>query len=320
MSNYSTIVINGEGYILGIRRQIKLDYFTVCYNRTGSVPVAKDKLFDLCALIGKVDKLTLEDRMFDYYQEQARLDKFHYNSIKKYWFLNFTRLRETNIPSKAYIDKPSESITLEDDEFISEECNAIYDCNLKVLMLQRNIHSLSPSGITEYINKLWDDDSIHIYLRPIPSKSMIEKAQKAAIYRRLQVKFADIDGKNFKLPKKSSLKKIFEDCEKFKGVTAEIIVTMGDNRQGSLDNETVSEVLEEAKKKGASALSKAIVSIKETDDSKVEVIDLFQDNISDYIYVVLEKRVSLASEFVERRMREAFENRKGDLYEIVGGK
>ncbi|WP_443686024.1 hypothetical protein, partial [Phascolarctobacterium faecium] len=62
-----------------------------------------------------------------------------------------------------------------------------------------------------------------------------------------------------------------------------------------------------------------IIGVKETDDSKVAVIDLFEENMHDYVNVVLEKRVSLSSEYFENEMREVFENRKGEIYEIVGG-
>lgn len=303
---------------MGITRTIKLDYFTVSYYESGTFPSKNDKPFDLCALIAKIDGSSLEDRMFEYYQEKARLDKFSYNSSGNYWFLNFTRLRETNIPSKARISKISEAIKLDPDEFISEECNAIFDCNLAVLMLQRNIHSLSPSGINEYLNKLWGNNSIRIYLRPIPSKSLIEKAKKAQVYRRLNVRFANINEEKFDGSQKSPLKRIYQNCKVFNGVNAEIVISMGDERKASLSNETVSETLKDIQK-NKGLLSKAVISIKETDDSKVEVIDLFEENLCDYINVVLEKRVSLASEFVESKMVETLENRKGDLYEIVGG-
>ena len=37
----------------------------------------------------------------------------------------------------------------------------------------------------------------------------------------------------------------------------------------------------------------------------------------DYVTVVLEQRTSLASAYVENRMLEAFDNRRGEIYEMV---
>ncbi|WP_418803501.1 DUF6731 family protein [Phascolarctobacterium faecium] len=303
---------------MGISRKIKMDYFTVCYHKSSDLASERDKSFDLCALIAKIDKTSLEDRMFEYYHEQARLDKFLYNAKGDYWFLSFTRLRETNIPSKARVTKTSESMTLEDDEFISEECSAIFDCRTGVLMLQRNIHSLSPTGINEYLNRLWGENDIRIYLRPIPGKSMIEKAKRADIYRKISLRFSDIDNKFFEAPEKSALKKVYNACQEFKCVNAEITITMGDNRKSSLNNDTIADTFKEIDA-NKDTISKAIIGVKETDDSKVEVIDLFEENMHDYVNVVLEKRVSLSSEYFENEMREVFENRKGEIYEIVGG-
>ena len=80
--------------------------------------------------------------------------------------------------------------------------------------------------------------------------------------------------------------------------------------------DTVSETLEDIER-NRPIITKAIASIKDTDDTRVEVIDLFDELMHDYVTVVLEQRTSLASAYVENRMLEAFDNRRGEIYEMV---
>lgn len=300
-----------------ITRKIKFNYYSLCYRNAQAMPSDRDMDFDLEVLIDNVRNRTLEDLTFDYYQEKARLDKFWYNAQRRYWFLNFTKLRETNIPSKARINTASEAIELDEDEYISEECNAIYDCGLRVLMLQRNIHSVSVSGIADYLNQILGRNDIVLYLRPIVGRGMLNKVRNARIYRKINIRFADICTRNLEAAPHSTLRKIYESLRGFNGYNAEIIISMNNNdRTNSLCADTVSETLEDIER-NRPIITKAIASIKDTDDTRVEVIDLFDELMHDYVTVVLEQRTSLASAYVENRMLEAFDNRRGEIYEMV---
>lgn len=159
-------------------RKVRMEYYeVVCKAKDDSAGIP-DRSFDLNLWINKAAKLSLEARTFDYYEEQARLDKFWYDDGSEFWFLNFVRLRETNIPSKARKDKEAEPITLDDDEYIGEDVTALYDEKLNIFMLQRNRHSLGVSGLEEYLNLIWNAEDITIYLRPICPKNLQEKAKK----------------------------------------------------------------------------------------------------------------------------------------------
>lgn len=300
-----------------VTRKIKFNYYSLCYREAQAMPSDMDSDFDLEVLINEIDGRSLATLTTDYYQEKARLDRYWYNERRKYWFLNFTRLRDTNIPSKACTNSSSEAITLEDNEYISEECNAIYDCGLKVLMLQRNIHSLSVSGIADYLNQILGRNDIVLYLRPIMGRGMLDRVRDAKTYRKINIRFADMRNQNFEAPEHSTLKKIYESARSFNGASAEIIISMSkDDRTNSLSAETVYETLEDIER-NPRIITKAVASIKETDDTRVEVVDLFDELMHDYVTVVLESRMSLASEYVENEMLDVFNRRKGEIYEMV---
>lgn len=293
------------------KRVIKFNYFKVCCK---DVSTSKISDFDINYLISKVDGRELVDLTEDYYQEKARLDKFWYCEKFNYWFFNFTRLRDTNIPNKAYTDKVSEVMELAEDEFLSEECNAIYDCSLNVLMLQRNIHSLSVAGIESYLNKIINDPSLIIVLIPILNKDIFEKVDKAKCYRKMTIGLANIKNKYVKV-KDSSLSQIWEFCNKHNGLKAEITISIGRGKKDTLDSNTVKETLKDMEN-NKELISKALLTYT-TDDDKVNVVDLIEDVMHDYITVVLEKKISLASQYVENLMYEKFNQRKGEIYEIL---
>lgn len=292
-------------------RKIKFNYFKVCCKDVGTGQIRD---FDINYLISKVDGKELSELTEDYYQEKARLDKFWYCEKFNYWFLNFTRLRDTNIPNKAYVNKESEVIELAEDEFLSEECNAIYDCSLNVLMLQRNIHSLSVVGIEGYLNKILNDPSLIIILIPILNKDIFEKVDKAKCYRKITIGFANIKDKYVKV-KDSSLSQIWEICNKYNGLKAEITISIGRGKKDTLDVNTVKETLKDMEN-NKQLISKASLTYA-TDDDKVNVVDLIEDVMHDYITVVLEKKTSLASQYVENLMYKQFNQRKGEIYEIL---
>lgn len=297
-------------------RKIRLEYYEVVCKKNVDPVNMPDRPFDLNLWIEKAGRLSLEARTFDYYQEQARLDKFWPDKVKDYWFLNFIRLRETNIPTTVKIDKESEPLVLDDDEYIGEEVNALYDEKLGILMLQRNRFSLGVEGIEKYLNLLWNSDEETIHLRPICPLGIQQKAEKAFEYRKFTVRFADVKNNDLDTNEMKPFKKIFNGLKEYEAINAEITVTMGYSKNESLHKETVRETINEViANKGI--ISKAEISVKETDDSNVEVIDLFADKMHDFIFVILDKRESLASEYVASHMIEKYDESKGELVETL---
>lgn len=174
------------------QKRVKIEYYKVYCSEDKGEGFQKDKAFDLLLWINKVKDLELNQRAREYYGEKARLDSVKYDEDNDVWILSFSRLRETNIPNIAKDDRESEPIELEDDEYIGETAYAIYDDKNKVLVLQRNMHSLGPTGIEQYINLLWNNSSQMILLRPISVTDTEKIVKDAAEIRKLHIKFADM--------------------------------------------------------------------------------------------------------------------------------
>lgn len=301
---------------MAFTRRIRMEYYRVVYRPVNAPPNEPDQDFDFRLWLLKAAKMSLEARTFDYYAEQARLDRVWPDEAQKVWFLSFLRLRETNLPSKAKIDKEAEPIELAEDEYIGEQAFAMYDQHLGVLMLQRNRHSLGPSGIEEYVNLVWASQSERIYLRPIRPVNPSGKARSASVYRRITIRFADMQNKTPVARPEGPILKLFDALRTYQPFAAEVTMTMGHVRGATLDPETVKDSITDILD-NRDIITKAEVGFKVTDDASVELVDLFAGKLHDFIPVTLDKRESLASEYVARLMLEKYRERTPDLVAAI---
>lgn len=290
-----------------VRRHIKFDYYRVVSRKTDDGPYTRDTLFDLRRWIEKALRLSLEGRTFDYKQERARLEKAGFDMNLQYWYLHFLRMRDTLLPSIAKVTENVEPFELDDDEYLSEEATALYDEDYHILMLQRNRYSLGPSGLEEYLNLVWADDKETIYLRPIQSRDAVERIKAADSYRRIAVRFADLE-KVGNIETRSPIKWLVDAAKRYGAVNAEIIFTMGLKRQASLDPRTVVDSVEDLMKNEGLA-SKAEVGIK-NDDTKVEIVDLFEDRAQNGAFIDVPRRSTLSHEAIFEVMVDIYKDNR----------
>lgn len=289
------------------QKKIKIEYYkTYCAVDEGE-GFGKDKAFDLLYWIERAKGLDLNQRVRDYYSEKARLDSADYDEDARMWVLSFSRLRETNIPNIAKEDQEAEPIELEDDEYIGETACAIYDDKRKVLILQRNIHSLGSKGIEQYMNLIWNEPSKMLFLRPIKVTDTKQTAKEAAEIRKIIIAFADMKKKAKEGfgDEEKTVTKIFDGLSKYEGVNAQITITMGRERGESLSKSTIDDTIEEAIKQ-KDHISKLEVALKRDETSSVEVLDLFDQKLHDFIFVDLERRKTISMEYLTSRMLEKY--------------
>ncbi|WP_041607818.1 DUF6731 family protein [Halobacteroides halobius] len=146
---------------MAYRKKIICEYYAVACRKNDQSDDNPDAFFDFRRWIKKANQFlpseeenTYDDLTYTYYQEEARLDNIWLLEEGVY-ALKFARLRQTNLPHTATEKNEGEPISLEDNEYIGEEVVGIYNAQENILMLQRNKHSLSPTGIEQYLNLLW---------------------------------------------------------------------------------------------------------------------------------------------------------------------
>lgn len=118
-----------------------------------------------------------------------------------------------------------------------------------------------------------------------------------------------------RLRPKSGFIDFYENLKKYSAVNAEITITVGNSKNDCLDNETVSETIEEIME-NKDIIKRAEIGVK-YDNEPVETLDLFSNMVHDFITFKLNKKESLSSEYTASEMSETFNNRKGILMDIL---
>ncbi len=302
-------------------KKVKIEYYKIVARENNDLPNSPDREFDFCYWIKHINDnyTTQKSRVVPYYGEKAVLEKLQYCSESKYWVFKFARLREDNIPKKAWEDKEAEDIELEDGEYIGEEVLAIYDEGIHILAIQRNFHSLGISGIEQYINTLWHNkNQTNIYLRPInPGNNITDSLLKKGIVRKLRVKFADVQNSNIDDFESSAIKDIVNGAKKYNSIGMDIMLTVGRSKDKNLNNEEAGQTIQDIYN-NQEYISKAEVGIKERDDEPMEYMDLLADKLTDIILIDVKKRQSIASEYLQNLMWGQYQKSKGKILNLIG--
>lgn len=299
-----------------VNRKIRVEYFQVVRNKC--LGNQKDELFDLVSIIEKAEKMSLDERTFDYYQERARLENFEYNKTNKYWYLKFMRLRQTKIPSRAYKDKESEPLELGIDEYIGEDVTALYDTENHILALQRNRDSLSSTGIEEYLNNIYDNNTYKIYLRPIIETDNEQRIKDAKLYRKLQIRLASIPTATYKGETETSFFSMinwFRDCS---AVNATITMSVGRTRKASLDLDCVNDTVALVKE-NREIVDAAELSVKKYENDPVDTIDIFANKAYDIINMRIELRRAIDFRELADEIHSKYTNKKKNLLKTLNG-
>lgn len=296
-------------------KKIRIEYYQVVKIRNDGDETTVGN-FDLVDLIEQVDRLSYKDKMRDYYGDKARINNQYYSSNKKYWFMEFIRMRQFNIPSISKEDEKSEPMSLEEDEYIGENVVALYDPENHILALQRNRDSLSAAGLEKYFNDLYNNDSYMIQLRPFKNDNARQRIEAANSYQKLTVRFAKTVNETFKGQEDCSIGRLIKAIAPFEGNAATLTISMGNVRKRGLAKEQVSNAINiilENKDivKGAS------VTIKQRDDVAAELIDLFAMKRHDFITYDIDKRETIDFQKISTLICEKYNSRKETLLECL---
>ncbi|MHC1683667.1 MAG: DUF6731 family protein [Clostridiaceae bacterium] len=141
-------------------QKIKLNY---CYPviRTEEDKV---KLIDISSILRGLKDMEAADRVIKDGEGNIQLKKISFDEESKRWELCFLRNR-IDAPFITKLDDDSDAAeSLEEDEFVGQECCILYDENSKIIALQNNRNSISVSGLAQFIIEYTDK---YIYFSPI---------------------------------------------------------------------------------------------------------------------------------------------------------
>lgn len=226
-----------------------------------------------------------------------------------FYYARFYKLRDI-VPAKVKDGTGAESIELEDDEYIGEDVCLLYDDSNGVCMLQKNRFSVSYLKLSEWLS-MSCEKGYRVRLRPINDTNIFDKLSNKNI-RSFDISFANLqyDDENY------ALSELIQTVQKFNGSKANIRISVGRERHRRLDKEAVNALLS-VLKMNKGKFSKAKVTLSDENDTKVEVLDLFDAIMSSTINFTIKDKEILDFNTAINRMTDAYQNKLGELSQIT---
>lgn len=297
---------------MAYKRTIKFSYYTVCSvnEKEGTDP----KRFDFEAWIEKAEKLNVEQKEIDFDGTIARLECLEGDSANHIWKIRFLKLRDTNIPSIVKKEEEAKPLELEDDEYIGEDLVMIYDPKNQVAMIQSNRFAFSKGKLEKYLNKIWGVDEQKIVLLHISKKIDVAKI-KGKQSRSLILRLANVH------PIEETdrpLSKIINAYATMGGKAGNVAFTLGrgSGKKAGLDGVQVPIMLDDIYD-NQDIVDDAILKIRDDDTNSIDIVDLFDFSLHEYIEYKLEKRTTLEFDYATRQMIEKYKDRKPEIDKLL---
>ena len=302
-----------EGNKMAYVRTVKFSYYTVCIvnEEQGLDPVR----FDFESWIRKAVDEKIEKTEIEFDGLTARLEELEGDTENKIWKLRFIKLRDTNIPSIVKKQEEAKPIELEDDEYIGEDLLMIYDSFNQVAMIQCNRFAMSKGKLEKCINKIWNKQEERIVLIHI-SKRIKESELRKKNFRSLVVRFANIHAIE---DNHRPFSKIVNSYYDIGGKAGTITFSLGRGRQGKCGlNQVQVPIMLDDIYANMDIVTDAVLKVRDDDDnSSVDIVDLFDNSLNEYIDFKLEKREALEFSYAANLMVKKYLARKQEISQLL---
>lgn len=255
------------------KKNIKIHYY---------YPLIKNenKIVNLSPLLIELKTLSPEERVLEQGEENIQLKDIEYFENNKRWRLGFLR-NQIDAPFKTKLnDNKKSAESLDDDEFIGQECCCIYDEETYVIALQNNKNSVSFNRITSFFNQYYINKKI--YLSPLTYQ---EKYNEINLddnieYRSLIIGYTNID-KIVQIDEDAQDKKIIgtlqELSNNMESINGKIELSVG-HKKSFLKKIELKKVVELFKKNPT--VTKTL-KVKMVDEDTIRLIDLLNNTLRD---------------------------------------
>ena len=243
----------------------------------------------------------------------AYIDDIHITK-GRYYFVRFYRLRSENLPARIRDGEEARPIHLEQDEYIGNDLNLLYDRETGFVMLQRNNLSLTTSRLSEWMSR-----DLHpgekVVFRPVFKRLRLQRMKKEEV-RSIELSLANLDTADYS--KASSLSHLLNGLDRYHGYSAKIKISIGRHRGQSLDTRSIEDLLSDAYV-NQDIVEGGKVKLREEGKPNVESVDIFNDAISDELEIdVVDNSGSADFYAMEKKMLSAYQTRMEELKVCTG--
>ncbi|HAU84764.1 MAG TPA: hypothetical protein DCW90_04470, partial [Lachnospiraceae bacterium] len=149
----------------------------------------KKKILKLTTPIQNLNKMDSEDRILEQLDGNIQLKKMEYDESTKRWNLCFLN-NSKDAPFKSKLsDDTDTAVELEDDEYIGQECCAIYDENYSIMAFQNNRKGISVNKLAAFFRKFTGETlTFHV----ITNSKDYSEIREDLDYKSISINFMDI--------------------------------------------------------------------------------------------------------------------------------
>lgn len=240
-----------------------------------------------------------------------------YDEKNQLYYIQLSKLRSKNIPSRKRVNHDKVSITLDEDEFLGEFNLIIYDPNLDVLITQGNFFGLTTKQIAialsnmrlkykEYVGET-ETENIHIiHLRPIIDSAAIDRVKENEIYRKIEVKGSDyreIANENLD---SNVLDTAVKSMDEINGVNFGISLSMSKApKSNSLEKDEVRSMISDVLRLKEDDVDISMkVSTRRDEEAAIEYIDLLSPRLTTNIVLEIQNRSTIGAEYIFNGFKE----------------
>lgn len=296
---------------MGRNKTIYFDYvktYIQRYEKEGNKVI--EQIADLSSLFERISKLDSIDRTYNMGNDKIRIQEL--KKVDDSWEILILKLRDEVMPGIADDDGNYTIEILEDGKYYCEATTMLYDPEKSILIIQKNRYGLQPSNVEFLLNKLTVDDNITIILKPIINKNKIQLLNKEQVYRSLEIGIVNNEPEEI-FEEATGIMGVLKNFQKYKGNN--VSIRIGYNKRFKkdecLDSNMVIDTINELY--GNIHVNKLKTSIKFSDDTKVETIDLLDDRIYDYENLEYSKENPITHERLIIVLKQLYKNKKSNI-------
>lgn len=236
------------------------------------------------------------------------------------YYIQLSKLRSKNIPSRKKINQDKESLQLSDDEFLGEFNLLIFDPETNVLITQGNFYGLTTKQISMSLSNLRlrfkdeieeseEENPSVIFLQPIIDKHAIARVKTNDIYRKVTIKGADYHELANEELSSSTLSSAISALDQVNGVNFEITISMSRaSKEESLSQEEVRNMVDDIIDLKEKSLDVSMnLTSRKNEENAIEYVDLLTPRLTSSIAVEVKNRSTIAAEYI-------FQNFKSQNY------
>lgn len=283
------------------RRQVKFCYYKVAeleFDEQGDSHISGK--FNLVEWLMNIEEESKVKHNIELSDCSVNLEQYSRFPNENIYAIRAYKLRDANVPSKIKEGEEATPIPLDPDEYIGEDINFLYDRERSICMLQQNRMSIGVNRLVEWVNELCPMEKKKVVFIPISDKFDANRLGNKSV-RSIDFTFANLEPND----KESSLGQIIGGLSKFNSTTAKITLSVGREKTAELDKACIVDLVQDLQT-NPGVVSGAKLKLRndnfvEDDKSRIEIVDLFENSVHDYILFDIEKKKPL--DFVHAKVK-----------------